>query len=406
MQIDHKHLPRFPEKSMTTQQQSSDEPILYIDTAAQLESFCAKVAETSDWVAIDTEFIREKTYYPQLCLAQIATEQLAACIDPLLIKNIDALLNIIFDDKLTKVMHAGRQDLEIFYHHRGYLPQNIFDTQLAAPYLGLTEQMSYAALVQEYTGVKLNKAMTRTDWRSRPLSEEQIQYAANDVTYLAQIYLIMRQHLKDKNREHWLTDEVEKLIDIQQYRQEPANMWQRIRGHDKLNGTSLSVLVGLAAWREETAKTINFPRNWIIRDEVLVDIARILPKHKQGLRKIRGMNEKTVHQHSEQLLGCINEYRLKPPPIISHKKFKKLSTEHNAIVDILMSLVRRCGIEHEINPCVIGTRKDLENFTVKSPSRIMDDWRYEIIGKQLEAMLNGELSVKIINDQIELIPDH
>ena len=189
-----------------------DFPIFYIDTESKLAALVRRLG-ASKWLAIDTEFIREKTYYPQLCLMQIATEEFAACIDPLKLKNIDLLLNIIFDDAKIKIMHAGRQDMEILFYLRESVPQNIFDTQLAAPFLGYAEQISYAALVAAITGLKINKSQTRTDWRVRPLTSDQLIYAASDVYHLAQVYLMMNKRLEEPNRLAWLQEEYSKLLD-------------------------------------------------------------------------------------------------------------------------------------------------------------------------------------------------
>ena len=202
---------------------------LLIDTAEDLENLCHQLQDAA-WLAVDTEFLRESTYFPKLCLLQIATPQLTACIDALSISKIDVVLDLIYRKNIVKVMHAARQDLEIFYHLRGSLPQPVFDSQLAAPLLGHPEQMGYASLVEAFLGIHLSKAHTRTDWSQRPLSDAQLQYAADDVRYLAQLYPLLYAKLEQLDRLDWLADDFTALTDPVQYERPPEQAWLRVKG--------------------------------------------------------------------------------------------------------------------------------------------------------------------------------
>ena len=231
---------------------------LYVDTPQALTQLC-KQLQHSPWFALDTEFIREKTFYPRLCLLQVANTQHLACIDVLALNDLSPLLDILYDPASTKVLHSAHQDLEIFYHLRGALPTPIFDTQLAATLLGLGEQIGYAALVKTLLKIDLDKSQTRTDWSCRPLDPAQLSYAADDVRYLGQIYQQQRQELEQRQRLDWLTEDFTALCDPARYRVDVDQAWQRIKGQQRLRGVQLAVLRTLAAWREQRASSLDRP---------------------------------------------------------------------------------------------------------------------------------------------------
>ena len=240
--------------------------ILYIDTADALDSFCGML-RAADWIVLDTEFLREKTYYPKLCLLQVATPDSVACIDPLALDELTPLLEILFDEGITKVMHSGRQDMEIFYHLAGKLPSPVFDTQIAALMLGYPEQVGYASLVKGELGIELDKLHTRADWTQRPLSDDQIQYAADDVIYLVEIYQRLSEKLATLGRRDWLLEDFQRLTDADLYDNPPADAWQKVKGGNRLRGDSLSIMQALAGWREQVAQQKNRPKGWILRDD-------------------------------------------------------------------------------------------------------------------------------------------
>ncbi len=261
--------------------------IRYIDTSAALRELCGQL-RGNPWLTLDTEFLREKTYYPRLCLLQVATPELVACIDPLALEDLSPLLDVIYDDSITKVMHAARQDMEIFFHLRHTLPSPVFDTQIAALLLGYPDQIGYGNLVKETLGIELEKLHTRTDWSRRPLSDEQIRYAADDVFHLAQVYRHLVGKLTELGRLDWLSDDFARLTQVDLYRNDPAQAWLKVRGGNRLRGAGLAVLQALAQWRETLARDQDRPRGWLLRDDELVEIARHLPGTLDGARRHPG----------------------------------------------------------------------------------------------------------------------
>ncbi|MCK5356425.1 MAG: ribonuclease D, partial [Methyloprofundus sp.] len=206
--------------------------IQYINTPELLSSFCQDIASV-EWLALDTEFLRERTYFPKFCLLQIATPEMVACIDPLALESLQPLLDIIYDPAITKVFHSARQDLEIFYHLTGKVPTPVFDTQMAAPLLGFQEHPGYAMLVSSLLNINLSKIHTRTDWSLRPLSEGQIKYASDDVIYLVEIYQKMTAQLAELGRSDWLTEDFTQLVSLDLYRLSPKDTWLKIKGRNK-----------------------------------------------------------------------------------------------------------------------------------------------------------------------------
>lgn len=230
----------------------------YIDKPEQLEQLCEAIRQ-SEWLALDTEFMREKTYYPKLCLLQVCNGKTAACVDPLSLNRLDPLIEIIMDPSIVKVFHAGRQDLEIFNFLWQKLPAPLFDTQLAATLLGLGEQLGYASLVQKLLGIELDKGHTRTDWSRRPLQPGQLRYALDDVIYLGEIYNDLDNRLRKLGRENWLQEEFTLLADPDTYRIDPDSAWQKIKGRQRLKGVQLAVLQRLTAWRKTRPSSPTVP---------------------------------------------------------------------------------------------------------------------------------------------------
>ena len=293
--------------------------IQYIDTPEQLDKLCQQIRQES-WVALDTEFLREKTYYPKFCLLQIATPEWVACVDPIVIEDLSTLFEALFDEKLIKVLHSCRQDLEIFYQITGRVMGPVFDTQVAAPLLGFQENPSYAMLVSSFLNINLNKAHTRTDWTNRPLSQDQIQYAADDVIYLCQIYQKMTTQLEKLGRSDWLEQDFTALLNPDLYQIPPENAWLRIRGKNKLTGRQLSIVQLLAQWREATAQQIDRPRNWLMRDDVLLELAKLQPTTVAQLSKVRQINDGLVRRHGKTLCELIQQGQQRPPIPLKEKR--------------------------------------------------------------------------------------
>lgn len=277
---------------------------VFIDNDSALAQLCEQLQDCS-WLAVDTEFERINTYYPELCLLQVASNEITAVIDPLAIENLEPLYDVLYDQSITKVFHAARQDLEIFFHIKGTLPEPLFDTQIAASLLGHDQQTSYANLVRDILGVELPKTQTRTNWKHRPLNRSQLQYAADDVIYLGQVYESLLPNLTESGLLSSLDAEFNALVKPELYQPDPENMWQKIREARRLEGNTLTVLQQLAAWRENTARAENQPRKWVLQDFTLVEIARSLPASQDDLSRIKGMNEQVLKRHGTTLLEII-----------------------------------------------------------------------------------------------------
>jgi ribonuclease D len=382
---------------------SSNQPFLFIDTPAALDSLCTDLAGVG-WFAIDTEFLREKTYYPKLCLLQVATPDMAACIDPLALDDLAPLLALLADHNLIKVFHSARQDMEIFYHLAGSPPAPVFDTQIAAPLLGYADQIGYANLVNEMLGVTLDKLHTRTDWTVRPLGDEQLRYAADDVIYLAALYQQLRERLQSLGRLEWLDEDFRLLASPELYEIRPEDAWRKVKGANRLKGASLSILQTLAGWREQQACSRDRPRGWMLRDDAMVDIARHKPGTLQALSAIRGLSDGLLKRSGDELLAIIKKAAgEKPVPFPDAGMRNRLSAEQDALVDVMMAVVRLCAEENSLNPSVLASRKQLEALLLgDTKSGVMQGWRRKLVGERLQRLLDGELELKVKDGRLVL----
>ena len=370
---------------------------VFIQQLDELVDFCNRFANC-DWVALDTEFIREKTYYPQLCLVQIATPCGAvACVDTITIDDLSPLTELLVDARIRKILHAGSQDMEIFCSLCKRAPVNVFDTQIAAPLFGYPEQMGYAALVEKRLGVTLSKSQSRTDWAARPLSNKQLRYAADDVIYLARLFPEMYRELQSKQRLDWLQDDFEALCDIETYQKADRDAWQRIRGVDNLGGHPLAIAQALAEWREHTARKRNLPRNWILKDDTVIGIARLIPSSKKDLESLRGARQSTMAKYAGTLLEICSEAKTRQPePLPKALRKRKLTRHEDALVDLLSAVAKLYAEQHNINHTVLAPRKELEKLVVEQgQSRILVGWRKQFVGLPLQRLLGGELTLSV-----------
>ncbi|MBM4208278.1 MAG: ribonuclease D [Gammaproteobacteria bacterium] len=382
--------------------------IQYIKSSQQLTGLCEQI-NAAKWVALDTEFLREKTYYPKFCLLQIATPEWVACVDPIALPNLEPLFQALYNPALIKVLHSCHQDLEIFYQLTQKVPGPIFDTQVAAPLLGYQDNPGYAMLVSSLLNINLNKAHTRADWSKRPLTEDEIQYAADDVIYLCKIYEIMSKKLAALGRADWLTDDFKALENPDNYWVNPERAWLKIRGKNKLTVKQLTIVQALAEWRELTAQTENRPKSWLLRDELIFDMAKLQPETIAELAGIRGINERIVQRYGKKLCELISQAKTKEP-IVLHNKGRgvKKSQQHEAILDILTALVRIRAEENALNPNILANRKDLENLLFNEAEEdcpLLHGWRYSMAGKELLGLLNGELTLGIQEGKLIINPN-
>ncbi len=353
----------------------------YIQDDAALVQICHRFREAR-WLAVDTEFKREKTYFAQLCLIQIATPDLAVCIDALAIENLTPLFALLAQKETVKVFHSCHQDLEILYQISGDLPAPIFDTQLAAPLLGLDPQLGYARLVKEVLDLDLPKTETRSDWSRRPLSDKQLTYALDDVIYLGQIYLKLNVMLDEVGRKAWADEECAGMLSPDRYTQDSDTAWRRIRLRKPLDTTQITVLKTLAGWREDFARSRNIPRNWICRDESLIDLAIQQPDKVEKLDQIQGLKPAFINRNGERIIRLIKESQataktddvqpqhLFNPPLDSSQK-KLLSRLGERVGDVAKA--------HRVPAAFIATRKDLVQLILGSrDSRLLNGWRGSI----------------------------
>lgn len=382
-----------------------NETALYIDTPEALASLCITLRE-HPWLTLDTEFLREKTYRPKLCLLQVANPDVVACIDPLALPSLEPLLDVLYDTSITKVLHAAHQDLEIFFEMRQSAPTPIFDTQIAATLLGQGEQIGYGNLVKEMLGVELDKAHARADWCQRPLSEAQLSYAADDVRYLRAVYLQQLEQLQALGREAWLQEDFDDMVDAARYSNPPMEAWQKLKGANRLRGVQLAVLQQIAAWREEQAQQSNRPRRWILKDDIVLDLARHMPKNNGGLQRIRGLEENTVKRHGSALLQAISDGQaLAKEQWPKLKKGPRLPAEQDSLVDVMMALLRERCREQAISPGAVAGRRDLEKLIIgQRDIPLLHGWRKSVAGESLLSLLQGDLSLRVEAGRLTVQP--
>jgi len=372
-------------RAMTSQANSD---IQYIDTTPELIRFCNDIKH-SEWLAIDTEFVREKTYYPQLCLIQVSNGEQLACIDPLALDDIQPLLDVLYDEQITKVFHAASQDLEIFAHLCNALPTPLFDTQIATALLGHGNQISYAAMVQHYCNVELDKSHSRTDWSRRPLSQAQIQYAADDVRYLGTIYGLLLEELKTKDRKAWLDDDFAQLADVRRYQVDPDTSWQQLKGLDKLPARHLVYAQALARWRERYAQKIDKPKRWVIKDDILLALADGPAMNNDDL-DAAGLTSKTRDRFGQEWLKLLDDAsHVAEEQRPTRPRFERLTNTQRKLGKQLMTALQTIGEEHHIDPGLLATRKIINQLVVgERDIAVLKGWRNDIAGQQLLAIID------------------
>ncbi len=375
-----------------------DQQFEYIQNGADLPRV-RDALHGASYLCVDTEFMREKTYYPKLCLLQLASSDGVFCIDPLQVDDLTPILDLLYEPGILKVLHAAKQDLEIFYHLRGDVPAPLYDTQIAAALLGQNDQVGYATLVQQELGVTLDKAHTRTDWSQRPLDDGQLRYAADDVIYLRQIYEIQRQALAERARGEWLTEDFRALADPATYAPDPDSAWLRVKEARRLKPSQLGVLQQLAAWRERRAMELNRPRRWVMRDEVLVELARRNPSSRANLERVRGLEKNQIERVGDELLQLIAAGRdVAAEQLPTLEPRIQLSAEQEALVDAMMAVLRLRAAEESLSPAMLATRSTLAQLVQGDDDvSVLHGWRGALVGESLRALLEGKLRLGVEN---------
>ncbi len=375
----------------------------YIADAQQLKRICDSL-QSSPMLALDTEFMRERTYFARLCLIQIATEQQIFIIDPLAIDELRPLFELLYNPAILKILHAGRQDLELFYDLQGSVPEPVFDTQLAATVLGFADQIGYAKLVEKILGIQLDKSHARTDWAKRPLSNQQLDYAVDDVRYLVQLYPEIQRRLENMGREQWLQEDFVALTDSAQYQYPPGESWKRVSGHGRLRPQQLAVLQQLASWREQRARQLDKPRKWILSDDVLLNLAQRMPDNPDKLAGIRGMPEAVVRDFGSELIDRIQRARALPKSEWPTPKTHFAPTrDQELLIDSLMLYVKYLAFNNQITPTTLASRKEVERLVRgERELNLLKGWRSHIAGQSLLDMLEGKVSIEIVDGKLEV----
>lgn len=367
-----------------------------IDNTQALNNFCQEL-EKETFIAVDLEFLREKTYYAKLCLIQVASPNHAAIIDPLA-ENIDlsAFFALMKNPNITKVFHSGRQDIEIIYNQSGFIPEPLFDTQIAAQVCGFGEAVSYENLVKSVLDIQLDKSSRLSDWSLRPLDTKQLEYAISDVTHLVNIYTFLQNKLAETGRLHWLDEEIATLKSPDTYIVRPEDAWQKIR-HRSHNSKVLTILRELAAWRERRAQSKNTPRQSIIKDDCLINIAAACPTTKEELEKIRNIRKDVANgKLGDEILDVINiALQIPSSAYIKPEHDKPLPNGANALYELLRLLLKIRSQEQGVVAKLIASDDDLKHLAVSANNEnpILKGWRLEIFGTDALALRKGELSI-------------
>lgn len=377
---------------------------LITDTKS-LKAFCRDI-ETAPFITVDTEFMRESTYYPELCLVQIASPDIAAAVDPLADIDLDPLLDLLVDHDVLKVMHAAGQDVEIVYNLTGNTPWPLFDTQVAAMALGMGEQISYAALVKQYLGLTLDKGARFTDWSRRPLEDRQLDYAVADVTHLAELFPGMLEQLRETDRGAWLDQDMQRLTDPANYANPPEEAWQRVKFQGR-NPEQLGRLKALAAWREREAREKNLPRGRLVKDETLADLAGHPPKDQQGLSRVRGLAKSWANNDiGARLIKALDDATPLSPDEIPDKPRgrPRLNADAALIADLLKLLLKVRSKEAGVAAKLIGRAEDLERLAggEREGLPLLEGWRYEVFGADALALVEGRLSFAVRKGKLKM----
>lgn len=366
--------------------------IKLIENTTDLNEFCQQMAQ-EEFITVDLEFVREKTYYAKLCLIQVGSLSDCAIIDPLA-HGIDlkAFFDLMDNPQIIKVFHAGRQDLEIIYLMHHQLPAPLFDTQVAAQVCGFGESVGYETLVKSLLELELDKSCRFTNWEARPLDTRQLEYAACDVTHLVPIYQKLKNQLAETNRENWFQEEIEHLLKPEIYNTDPYQAWRKIK-HRSHNAKFLTTLRELAAWREKRAQNNDINRKTIIKDECLLNIAALCPQNTEELSQIRGIRKDFVEgKLGREILDMIEfcehiseDNYVKPP------KEHKVSARTSALLEILKLLLKLKSQESGVASKLIASEEDLTSLIRRKETPLLKGWRYEIFGKDALGFCEGKL---------------
>jgi ribonuclease D len=378
-----------------------------ISDSAALAEFCERQRGV-EYITVDTEFMRERTYWPVLCVVQVAGPAEAVAIDALAPGiELAPLLALMNDPTILKVFHAARQDLEIFFHLSGQVPLPLFDTQVAAMVCGFGDAASYETLVRRLAGAALDKASRFTDWSHRPLTERQITYALGDVIHLRTVYERLQQRLAQNGRTEWFAEEMAALADPALYRTEPAEAWRRFRLRGRADAKFLAVLRALAAWREAAAQQRDLPRGRILRDEALIEIASHAPQRIETLARTRGLAKGLAEgKLGHEILNAVavGLADRDPPPAVPQKAQNPPGL--GPLIELLRVLLKQRCEDFEVAQKLVASADDLEAIAADDNAEVpaMHGWRREVFGADALALKHGTLALTAGRNRIVLVP--
>lgn len=377
---------------------------MYISTNEDLTAFCNR-ARAFSAIAIDTEFLREKTYHAKLCLVQVATPDECVVIDPLAIDDLGPLAELMTDVDTLKVFHACSQDMEVLCHALGSVPAPIFDTQVAAGFLGERAQCSYHNLVSTFCGVSLPKTESLTDWSRRPLSPRQIEYALDDVRYLIDAYRVIESKLHSLGRTAWVRDEIRPLADPAHYRSDPRAAFKRVKRVNACTRRQLAVARELASWREQRAETRDIPRKWVMSDEVLLALCKRAPQTVEDFRAVRGTEQLSARDVEVALDAIARGRRCLQENLPSiGRAHRAPAPELESVIDLMYALIRLVSERSGVATSLIVSRDGLLDY-IEHPERspLREGWRFELVGTLMDDLLQGNIGLTVKDGALEIL---
>jgi ribonuclease D len=378
-----------------------------ITSNKDLAELCVRLSR-AEFITVDTEFMRDKTYWPILCLIQVASPDEAWAIDPMAASvDLGPFYDVMKNESVLKVFHSGRQDLEIFFHSMGGFPKPMFDTQVAAMVCGFGESVAYETLVHRFTDARLDKASRFTDWARRPLTERQISYALSDVTHMRAVYRALAKQLDETGRRPWLDEEIATLTDPSTYITKPEDAWLRLKPRST-NRRYLGILQCLAAWRQREAEERDLPRNRILRDEALLEIAAHPPKSREDLKGMRSMSRGFPDNGlTKGLLAAVEEGVSLPDKALPKvDKPKHVPPGTGPLVELLKVLLKMKCSDHGVAQKLLASTAELEAIATKSrdADHVLHGWRWEIFGKDAVALRDGQIALSAHDGKISIVP--
>ncbi len=376
-----------------------------ITTSRELAEACQRLSQHR-YVTVDTEFLRESTYYPLLCVAQMASPEEAVVFDALSpALDLSPFFDLMADERVLKVFHAARQDIEIVWHRAGFVPAPIFDTQVAAMVLGYGESISYDQLVHRITGDAIDKSHRFTDWAKRPLSEAQLKYAVSDVTHLREVYLALAADLERRGRSSWVAEEMGILTSPDTYRMEPVAAWERLKTRVR-KPKELAVLIEVAAWREREAQARDVPRGRVLKDDVLGDLAVQSPTTPERLAALRSIPKGFERSKwGQDVIAAVKAGLARDPKTLPRIERNRTSGNGSATVELLKVLLRMTSERHGVAAKIIATTEDLEQIAANDHAdvRALKGWRREMFGEKALALKQGRLTLAVEKGRVVAI---